>query len=109
MKKISSEELEEILKAHALWVWSEKRGGCRADLSKVDLSRVDLIETRLYQADLSGADLSGANLCDANLSEADLREANLKVATAKGCWIYKAKFSSPKDKARLLMLGAVEE
>jgi len=63
----------------------------------------------LFKANLSRADLSGANLTGTDLSHADLREANLKVATAKGCLIYRTIFSSPKEKARLLMLGATDE
>ena len=124
MKTITKEELQEILEAHKLWIDSGEQEGCRADLSKVDLSRVDLSWTNLREIDLSGADLSwtdltGADLTGANLSGAYLQEANLqgaylsktdlRVATAKGCVIYRAEFSSPKDRARLLMLGAREE
>ena len=54
MKKISKDELKEILRLHALWLTDEAGGKC---------------------ADLRGADLSGADLrC------ADLRCANLRCA-----------------------------
>ena len=69
MRTITKKELQEILGAHELWVWSGEQEGCRADLHKADL----------------------------------------RVATAKDCQIYKTIFSSPKEKARLLMLGATDE
>lgn len=56
MKKITQDELNNILKDHKKWL-SVAYGGIRADLRG---------------ADLSGADLSGANLSVANLSGADL-------------------------------------
>ena len=54
MKKISKDELKEILRLHALWLTDEAGGKC-ANLSGANLS----------YADLRGADLSGANLSGA--------------------------------------------
>ena len=84
-----------------------------ADLSFADLSGANLTRTRLCWTILLGVNLSGADLSGATLHHADLRwnnlsRTNLKVATAKDCWIKGAKFSSPEDRARLLMLGAIE-
>ena len=131
MREISSEELREILEAHKLWLESREEEGRRADLTGADLSKIDLTGAFLGTVNLSGANLSGVNLIKANLSFADLYKADLtgadltgadlyytsfwgailykadlRVATAKDCWIKGAKFSSPKDRARLLMLGA---
>ena len=61
MKKITKDELNNILKDHKNWL-SGAYGGIRADLSGANLSG----------ADLSGADLSGANLIGADLRRADL-------------------------------------
>ena len=118
VEKISLEELQRILEGHGLWLWSRGTKGCRANLSRADLYQADLRGANLSNADLRQADLRGSNLSWADLSCADLYranlprailyKANLKVATAKDCWIYRAKFSSPKDRARLLMLGARE-
>ena len=126
-------DLEKILESHKLWLEYSGQKGRRADFSRAnlhvaDLSGANLSKTNLYCAYLSGANLfnanlSFANLLGANLSEADLsgvdltraslsfanlRGADLRVATAKGCWIKGVRFSSPKDRARLLMLGAWE-
>jgi len=75
MRKISKEELSEILNTHKIWLYSSHKLGSRADLSGADLSGADL-----YRANLSGADLSRANLEEANLEEANLEEANLSRA-----------------------------
>ena len=72
-KRISQEDLNQILENHKKWLSGE--GGERADLSEVDLSGVDL-----KRADLKGANLRGANLRGANIIWADLREADLKSA-----------------------------
>ena len=61
MKKISKDELKEILRLHALWLTDEAGGKC-ADLSDADLSCADLSDADLSCADLSGADLRGAYL-----------------------------------------------
>lgn len=68
MKKITQDELNNILKDHKKWL-SVAYGGIRADLRG---------------ADLSGADLSGANLSGADLSIANLRGADLSVANLRG-------------------------
>ena len=99
MKTISSGDLKEILRKHALWVYGDPEGE-RADLTGADLTGADLtgadlkwtklVEADLYRADLSGADLSEANLYRADLSGADLREANLSGADLYGANLYKA-------------------
>lgn len=83
LKKISQEELDEILAQHKLWVKSSRKQGKQADLSYCDLRglkfpdkailvRANLEETNLEEANLSGANLSGAYLSKANLSKANL-------------------------------------
>ena len=66
MKKITRNELNEILKEHKKWLHGN--GGKQADLRYADLRG----------ADLRYADLRGANLSNADLSGADLRYADLK-------------------------------
>ena len=87
MRKISIEELDDILKQHDLWLKND--GGCRADLNYTDLFVADLkwanlIGANLIGANLRGADLIGANLRGANLRGADLRGAYLSVANLIG-------------------------
>lgn len=79
MRKITENELQEILRKHKLWL-NEKEGGERADLTGADLIGADLRGADLTGAYLRGADLRGANLRMANLIGADLRGANLNRA-----------------------------
>ena len=74
LRKITKEELREVLRKHKLWL-DKKEGGERADLSWSDLSWSDL-----SGANLSGANLRGADLSEANLGRADLRRADLSVS-----------------------------
>ena len=72
MKKITAEELKEILAKHKRWL-NESEGWSEED-------RANLYGANLSGATLSGADLYGANLYGANLSRADLSGANLSGA-----------------------------
>ena len=111
--EITKEQLDDILKKHALWINNEsggERAGLRgadlrganlyqadrsradrsradlgrADLSRADLGRANLHEADLHEADLYQADLRGANLSGANLSGANLSGANLSGANLSG-------------------------
>ena len=84
MRKISKEELSEILKQHKIWLESDRKLGSRADLSGADLSRANLSEADLSGADLSYGDLEGANLHYAKLYHANLSGANLSAANLEG-------------------------
>ena len=64
MKKITKNELDEILRKHKLWMTDEPEGE-KANLSKANLSKANLFGADLFGADLSKADLSGANLSGA--------------------------------------------
>ena len=83
MKKITQDELNNILKDHKNWL-SGAYGGIRADLSEADLIGANLTRANLSGANLIGAYLSGANLRGANLSGADLRRADLRGADLSG-------------------------
>ena len=100
-KKITQEELEEILRKHKMWL-DDEEGGERADLSGAylsgaNLSGADLRGAYLSDADLGGADLSraylggaylrGANLSDANLGGANLGGADLSRAYLRGAYL----------------------
>ena len=78
MKKISKEELKEILELHALWLDTNGEEGIRANLSNANLRY-----TNLSNADLRYANLSKADLRDADLSKADLRDADLRYANLR--------------------------
>ena len=78
MKKIGTEQLNEILENHKKWLYNE--GGERADLHDTDLKEFILKGVDLRKANLEGANLSKANLEDADLRDADLEGANLEGA-----------------------------
>jgi hypothetical protein len=87
-KRYTPEELQKILRRHALWLEAEKGGRCADlrfdDLSGVDLSDVDLRGAKLRGADLSGANMSGADLDGVDLRDAGLRDAILRSTNLKG-------------------------
>lgn len=79
MRKITADELQEILRKHELWLNGEE-GGERADLSGADLREADLYGANLRGANLRMANMRRADLRGANLNRADLRAANLTEA-----------------------------
>ena len=81
-KKITTEELKEILEKHLKWVNDEPYGQ-KADLSSADLRSADLRYADLSYADLRSADLRSANLRYADLSSADLSYADLSYANLR--------------------------
>ena len=91
MKKITKDELKEILRKHRLWLDNEP-GGERANLCEADL-----YEANLYGANLRGADLRGANLCEADLYGANLREADLRGANLYGAKNVRFPIACPEE------------
>ena len=83
LRKITQEELEEILHKHELWL-ENKEGGEKADLSYVDLRGANLEYANLEYANLTHANLEYANLKYANLIGADLIGANLTGVYLEG-------------------------
>jgi len=59
---MENSKLQKMLKAHKLWIDSNKKQGEPADLCEANLHRADLREANLREADLREADLCGANL-----------------------------------------------
>ena len=76
LRKISPEELKEILRKHLLWLGG-KEGGERADLSYSDLSSSDLRHSDLSRSDLRASDLRGSDLSYSDLSSSDLSSSDL--------------------------------
>ena len=81
MKKLTKDELDQILRLHEAWVHSGGTDGARADLSNTDLSDEHLAGVNLRRANLSNADLRGADLRATNLSRAVLTRALLSCAS----------------------------
>ena len=76
MRKITEQELKEILEKHEKWLRGEE-GGSRADLSYANLTNVNLTNANLYRANLYNASLYRTNLTNVNLTNANLYNANL--------------------------------
>ena len=74
MKKITKEELAEILVKHKKWR-DDSNEGERANLSYLDLRWVNLRSANLGGSNISYADLRGSNLRGADLSDSNLRGA----------------------------------
>lgn len=73
MKKLTQEQLDEVLRLHKLWV-DVVPGGVRANLSGLDFTG----------ANLTGADLTGVDFTGANLTDADFEGAILWDCTGDG-------------------------
>ena len=82
MRKITGNELRDVLKEHKRWLNGEdgaKRANLRgANLRYAYLCCADLRYADLYGADLRYADLYGADLRYACLGDVDLRDADLR-------------------------------
>lgn len=87
MKKITDEELKQILEEHALWIESNHKEGKCADLSGFDLSNRDFRGANLKYANLSHANLNHVDLSHANLSHVYLRHADLTGANLNGTYL----------------------
>jgi uncharacterized protein YjbI with pentapeptide repeats len=86
-------KLQEILDAHELWLASDARDGCRADLSGSDLKGINLSGANLRGAFMQGANLDEAILSGAELIHADLRDALLRRANLRGANLLLADFT----------------
>ncbi len=81
-RKVSPDELKQILEAHQKWLESDEKEGKQADLRNANLQGVNLGDANLQKADLTRADLQGADLTEVKgLSEATLQNANLDEVT----------------------------
>ncbi len=96
LRKVSEEELKEILAEHQTWLETDGKEGTRADLSRTDLQGADLRGANLQEANLLGAKLWGANLRVAKLQEADLRDANLQEANLNSANLQEADLRGAK-------------
>jgi hypothetical protein len=107
MRKLSREELIEILVSHEFWL--QGAGGEVACFSNTDLQGVDFQGAKLELASFSRAclrhtNLKGTNLEDADLRHADLTGAKLDAGILRAGDIYFAHFSP--DALPWLMLRA---
>lgn len=75
LRRISKEELKDILTLHELWL-NKSPGGVKADLKYADLSFTELSGSNLSRADLRYSDFSGSSFGHSNLSYSDLSHSN---------------------------------
>ena len=109
MRRISAEELSNILDEHEKWLRTDNEEGKCADLSCADLREANLREVNLSgasmrDADLRGIDMSGTNLNGTDLGGADLSGANLeRVSGLRVDQLAKAKTLSRAELDPVLM------
>ena len=89
LKKITQEELDEIISKHILWLNSHGAEGEQACLSYMDLTGVNLENAYLHRANLIGTNLQGANLSGANMRfsrfiYASLANADMPMSDLQG-------------------------
>lgn len=82
LKKLSPDELQNVLNDHRRWLESEGTHGRKADLRCCDLSNRNLF----------GVDLRMSVLRDIDFSRTNLRTANLKQADLHSCRFHQADF-----------------
>ena len=87
LRKITQEELKEILRKHELWVVNDPNGE-KADLSYADLRDADvrcsnLFRTKLFEADLENANFFGSVLIETDLNLANVKNTNFKCTEIK--------------------------
>ncbi len=82
-RKISDEELKEILNQHELWLKTGGKDGKIAELQYIDLMGKSLENRSLACANLSGSNISKSNLTNVRLFEANLSLTNLEGADLK--------------------------
>jgi hypothetical protein len=97
---MDTEELNEILRLHQLWLNAEP-GGRRANLYGKNLSQADLSGENLQSANLNwatliGADLRYADLRGANLTAADLYGADLTGARLRWANLFRVRLYGAK-------------
>jgi uncharacterized protein YjbI with pentapeptide repeats len=85
LRKISPEELQEILRLHGIYVENGVLAGKCAVFSNIDLSGANLRNSYLECATLAGALLSGADLSFASLNGAGAHRANFSGANIQYC------------------------
>ena len=86
---LRSRSLADVLARHKIWLESDGREGCCADLSDrkftgAVLCRVDFEKADLQRADFTGADLRNASLRNTNLREAVFDGTDLQGADFSG-------------------------
>lgn len=77
MKKVTLEELNDILKKHEKWLESGRKDGELAILNDTNLQEANLCNAKLQEAHLQGANLQKTHLQGAQLHRAMLGKSNL--------------------------------
>jgi uncharacterized protein YjbI with pentapeptide repeats len=95
----ATQELDDIIKKHELWLKTNKKDGRQADfvgskdLGGADFTKKDMSQASFIGASMSLADLSYSTFDGANLSYADLSGADLSYSSFKKAQLYGADLS----------------
>ena len=82
LRKITEDDLREILEKHEKWL-NDEDGGERADLRGANLQVANLQWANLQGANLQGADMREADMQRADMRVADMRGANMRWANMR--------------------------
>ena len=98
-RKITREDLNDVLEKHKLWLDTDGGDGEKADLrytdlqgftlarvnlAGADLSYTNLQNTKLWFARLAGADMTGSHMAGSSLTNAELATTNLHKVNLEG-------------------------
>lgn len=82
LKRITQEELNEILDKHERW-FDNKPGGEQADLSNKNLSNLDISDRQLHFINFNNSDLSYSKLLRSRFDYANFENCKLKCCNMK--------------------------
>lgn len=91
-KKMTQEQLDEILEKHKLWLETNEKQGERARFLNVKFKGAQLGATKLMRAVFTNCDFHEANFRNADLREANVLSTDLHKASFIGADLHAAKF-----------------
>jgi len=89
-RRITADELKQILKEHKKWLKSKGKVGKRADLHLVNLKKINMKKAILAFAEMQQSNLFGINLQQANLIRTNLKKSYLGQANLKKANLFRA-------------------
>ena len=83
LRKISEDDLREILEKHEKWL-NDEDGGEKADMQQSDMQRANMQRANMQRANMKWADMRGVDMQQSDMRGADMRGANMQWADMRG-------------------------